>query len=217
MNVLNLPPSFGQKLGASVADALGATIEQRIAMSKQASERKSALEALNKIPEGASYEQRISSLIDSGVPLNTAMSLLDQQAKYEERAAKAAVPDAKAADKKAALSRIERMRDLRKTGRLGFGSGITAPIFRGEQAKTKGEYEQLGKSLIQYATTIPIRNKAEFEEFAKKLSDATISDAEAEGILKAMEDIIRGADQEITQETGLLARKERPPLESFMR
>lgn len=216
MNVLNLPPSFGQKLGASVAEALGSTIEDRIAMSKHAKERRSAMEALNKIPEDASYEQRISSLIDSGVPINTAMQLLEQQGKYQERVGKAAkATDIGVEDKKAALDRIQRMRQLRETGKLGFGSGVLASIFRGESARIKGEYEQLGKSLIQYATTIPIRNKAEFEEFAKKLSDATISDAEAEGILKAMEDIIRGSERELGAQPAAI--KERPPLSAFMR
>lgn len=109
------------------------------------------------------------------------------------------------------------MRKLGEGGRLG--KTLTRGIFGGEQARERGEYEQLGKSLISLASTIPIRNKAEFETLAANLYDPSIRDSEREGILNAMEFII----QQGLQEHNGMGRapseqiKERPPLSSFKR
>ena len=110
------------------------------------------------------------------------------------------------------------MRQLGKGGRLG--KTLTRGIFGGEQAKERGEYEQLGKSLISLASTIPIRNKAEFETLAENLYNPSIRDAEREGILNAMEQIINQGLQEhggIGQRSSQSQIKERPPLSSFKR
>ncbi len=88
-----------------------------------------------------------------------------------------------------AIQTVNRMREIRSGGKLGRGSAIWG-AFGGDTAKARGEYETLGNSLIQYASTIPIRNKIEFEKLAGKISDPSTTDAEAEGILDAMEDII---------------------------
>lgn len=88
-----------------------------------------------------------------------------------------------------ALQRLDRMRDIRAKGNLGFGSTAFS-YFGGKTAKDKGEYEQLGKSLIQYASTIPIRNRLEFETLAGELINANLTDAESEGVLNAMERIL---------------------------
>lgn len=87
---------------------------------------------------------------------------------------------------------LNRMKSLRKKNNLGRGSAAVG-FFGGETAKDRGEYEQLGKSLIQHATNIPIRNRIEFETLAKKLYDPSIPDKEAEGILNAMERIINNS------------------------
>jgi hypothetical protein len=120
---------------------------------------------------------------------------------------------------------LDRMRKIRQKNNLGIGSGFLG-VFSPETRKDRGEYEQLGKSLIQYATNIPIRNKLEFETLAERLYDATVSDDEAEGILKAMERIIEnamnpykeleGGRQENTSSSNQGMQK-KPPLTSFMR
>ena len=93
------------------------------------------------------------------------------------------------------LSTIQRMREINKKGGLGRGSKFTAQFDEGIN-KRRGEYEQLGKSLISLASTIPIRNKAEFETLAENLYDPSIPDAKREGILDAMERIIEQGLQE---------------------
>lgn len=124
------------------------------------------------------------------------------------------------------LSTVNRMRELGKKGNLGRGSGVLSSLFGGETAKEYGEYEQLGKSLIQLSTQIPIRNQREFETLAHNLYDPSIPDSQREGILNAMEKILRdsmsqfgsfeklgsGKEQEVSRET---PKKERRPLSFF--
>jgi hypothetical protein len=93
-----------------------------------------------------------------------------------------------------ALDVVSRMRDIRANGNLGFGvsaRGIISPNTR----RDRGEYEQLGKSLISFATNIPIRNRIEFETLAERLFDASITDSESEGLLDAMERLISKSGQ----------------------
>lgn len=117
-----------------------------------------------------------------------------------------------------ALEAIDEMRSIRKKGNLGRGSGIIG-LAGGETAKDRGKYEQLGKSIIQYATNIPIRNKVEFETLAERLYDASITDSEAEGVLDAMEQIIQsslnaaGGNENSSQSNG--NGQKRPPFTSF--
>jgi hypothetical protein len=87
------------------------------------------------------------------------------------------------------LSTIQRMKQLGETGKLGFLSKYKA-LFDPGAAQARGEYEQLGKSLISLASTIPIRNQKEFETLSGKLFDPGIRDVEREGILDAMQQII---------------------------
>ena len=89
-----------------------------------------------------------------------------------------------------ALERVGKMKDIRKKNNLGRGSAVLG-FFGGETAKDRGAYETLGNSLIQYATTIPIRNRVEFEQLAGRISDPSITDSEAEGILDELEGIIK--------------------------
>lgn len=118
----------------------------------------------------------------------------------------------------AGLQTVQRMREIGKKGHLGIGSSIQG-AFLGEARKDRGEYEQLGKSLISLASTIPIRNKVEFETLAHNLYDPSLSDEKREGILNAMEQIIsqhlgsQGGSNQMMNEP----KKERPPLSSFKR
>lgn len=86
---------------------------------------------------------------------------------------------------------LNRMREIRKKGNLGRLSGTIGKL-HAETRKDRGEYEQLGKSLIQLSTNIPIRNKLEFETLAEKLYDPDITDSEAQGVLNAMERLLKG-------------------------
>ena len=90
------------------------------------------------------------------------------------------------------LKTVERMREIGKKGRLGVGSGLMG-LGGGKTAQDRGEYEQLGKSLISLSTNIPIRNKSEFETLAKKLYNPSLTSGEREGTLKAMERILQGS------------------------
>jgi hypothetical protein len=124
---------------------------------------------------------------------------------------------------KNALETVDRMESIGKRGNLGIGTSIQG-LFSSEARKDQGEYEQLGKSLIQYATNIPIRNRLEFETLAEQLYDPSVSDAKRKGILKAMRRIIqnslnpheelRGGQQENSELTEPMMNK-RPPLSSF--
>lgn len=124
----------------------------------------------------------------------------------------------KTASFQSALSTIKRMREIGSRGRLG--KTLTRGVFGGEQAKERGEYEQLGKSLIQYATSIPIRNRIEFETLAEKLYDPSVRDKEREGILDAMERIVSNSLNEaggFQMGSQQKQTSERPPLSSFHR
>lgn len=93
-----------------------------------------------------------------------------------------------------AMDTVQRMREIRSQGNLGMFSRATQFLPGGSDVRRdRGEYSQLGKSLIQYATNIPIRNKMEFETLAERLYDPNVTDAEAEGILDSMERIISGS------------------------
>jgi hypothetical protein len=126
------------------------------------------------------------------------------------------------------LQTIQRMRQLGKGGNLGRGSSVLG-FFSEQGNKDRGEYETLGKNLISLASTIPIRNRQEFETLAEHLYDPSLPDARREGILDAMERIIQqnmsaytsGVEMPQSQQMpGFInhgQKKERPPLTSFMK
>lgn len=95
--------------------------------------------------------------------------------------------------KEGALDVVNRMKELRSGGNLGWkiGQNLGLGFASGKVRTDRKEYEQLGKSLISFATNIPIRNRLEFETLAENLYDPTMTDAEAAGILNAMERILK--------------------------
>lgn len=118
---------------------------------------------------------------------------LDAEIKSAELAGKTERETAeKTAPFQAGLDVLGQMRKLRAKGNLGFGSSVTA-VFSPEIQRDRGEYAQLGKSLISLASNIPIRNQQEFQTLAEKLYDPSVTDSEAEGILNAMERIMKNA------------------------
>lgn len=122
-----------------------------------------------------------------------------------------------------ALSTLNQMEKIGKRGNLGIGTSIRG-LGSSATRKDASEYERLGKSLISFASNIPIRNRQEFETLAHDLYDPSISDASREGILSAMKRIIENAmkstiapEEENAQINQVSASKERPPLTSFLR
>lgn len=115
-----------------------------------------------------------------------------------------------------ALDVINEMKALRGKGNLGFGSQTLGGIYP-DVRKDRAEYEQLGKSLISYASMIPIRNQKEFETLSEKLFDPNLRDSDAEGILNAMTRIVENSLKTYSEPDFEGTRKERPPLSSFER
>jgi hypothetical protein len=117
-----------------------------------------------------------------------------------------------------ALDTVNRMRGIGKKNNLGFGLGFRK-LYSPEARQQSGEYEQLGKSLIQYASNIPIRNQQEFNTLAEGLYDPSKTDAEREGILSAMERIIKSSLSQYGSAGGQKKEtdmnQQRPPLSAF--
>jgi hypothetical protein len=122
-----------------------------------------------------------------------------------------------------ALETINAMRQIKSKENIGRGSALTG-IFNEDIRKDRAKYSQLGKSLIQMASTIPIRNQREFDTLAEDLIDPSRSVAEIEGTLDAMEQIIRQNMQQYSsgmdnqqQQMPKEQNQNRPPLSSFNR
>lgn len=99
-----------------------------------------------------------------------------------------------------ALDIVDRMQKIGNKGNLGTSSNVIKYIHP-ERQRDIGEYEQLGKSLIQYASNIPIRNKAEFDVLSHDLFDTSLPDAQREGILNAMRNIIEKSKEAVGGES----------------
>lgn len=178
---------------------------------KKANEEKEKRGSAKALVEASDLEQdmkdRIYAQIEAGEVGLDAIKEITKGAKKSEKK----IEKEEAAQ--AGLDIIDRMRKIGTGGNLGRGSSWLK-MFGGQAAKDFGEYEQLGKSLIQLSTNIPIRNRQEFETLAHNLYDPTIPDSEREGVLNAIETIIKGT---LPGQESKLPAGERPPLESFMR
>lgn len=95
-----------------------------------------------------------------------------------------------------AKRRVDEQRKLLKEGNVGpkfsFAGTSRKPgsTLSKQGLKDRAQFEQNGKSLIQYATTIPIRNRLEFEVLSQKLFDTDQTVEELSGVLDSMEGII---------------------------
>jgi hypothetical protein len=101
---------------------------------------------------------------------------------------------------KAAIQTVQDMENIGNRGNLGRGSGILKE-FGGDTAKDYAQYEQLGKSLIQVSTNIPIRNRQEFETLAHNLFDPSLPDQARQGVLDAMKSILNRSLIEIEKDS----------------
>ena len=123
-----------------------------------------------------------------------------------------------------AVDAINRMREIRKGGNLGRLTNLRVP-FSSQTRQDIGEYKTLGNSLISFASTIPIRNRQEFETLTGKLNDPYITDAQAQGVLDAIERIISNSlqqyqadfSQQASQPKQAPEKKEKRPLTAFVK
>jgi len=228
-------PSFGQKLSAGVGRGLdiGSQMMQQHQQQQADQQKKQAIAQLlgqgseNLPPElqklmyesmqkGEFAESDAARKFQYESELQRQKFEHDNKTKADELAGK---NQEKIAPLQNALESINQMRNIRKKGNLGFGSSVKG-IFGGATAKDRGEYETLGNSLIQFASNIPIRNKVEFEKLAGRISDPSITDKEAEGILNSMEKIITAGLSAVqsgyqNSPPSHLSNQDRPPISSF--
>ncbi len=202
-------PSFGERVNRGLGTALQAGsqfMQQQQAESQKQQEQEAIARALGDEA--------------SGLPRDFQKMAYESQLKGQEqgnklRGAKEEKNEEAIGLLSGAIDTVNRMKQLRKKGNLGIGA--TYSPFP-ETRKEAGEYEQLGKSLIQYATNIPIRNRIEFETLAEQLYDPNITDATAEGILNAMERIIGNSMESLGRSIGTSQNQQkRPPLSAFQR
>lgn len=133
----------------------------------------------------------------------------------------------KLAPLKQGLETLKRQRERLATGQLGpkvsFNPSQESKLFKSmtrEGQQIRSEYEQAGKELIQLASTLPIRNQAEFKTLANRLYDPNLKEAEIKGILNEMEDHIRDAIASHGGERGESfekspSKQKRRPISSF--
>lgn len=192
VQILERQPGFAEKLGMglskAVPDLVGGIQDIRDKKQEDESIKNKFGIDLSGIKDAKTREQLI----------NNHYKALSQQQKQAEKFQEKVSPLA------SAYNRIQRQRELLATGHLGpkisqglFGLGMVDPDVR----KSRAEYEQLGKSLISLASTIPIRNQIEFETLANNLYDPTMTEAQIEGTLDAMERIIGDSLKEYGVET----------------
>ncbi len=189
--VLDEAPSFGSQLGRSLGQGLGSAVAGGAEGFANKINRKKEDEFLEK-----EYGIKLSGITDPQTRREFIQSAMASQAQGEKlRAAR----QEKEAPARQGLDTIARQRERLASGHLGpklGGIGQTPKIMSSlsnEGRKVRSGYEQAGKELIQLASTLPIRNKAEFEVLAERLYDPTLPEAAIEGILDEMEFHLKGA------------------------
>lgn len=173
---------------------------ERMLQGQQLSDKFNAEQAL---AEQKFNQQRLLEAQAQSDKYNAQQALLEQEYNLKgglESRKQTAEAEEKNAPFVSALNTLKEMRSIIKTGNLGVLSGAKG-IISPKTRKDRAKYTQLGKSLIAMASTIPIRNQKEFETLAHDLYDPSNTDATNEGILDAMEQIIKqnmSAPQRIT-------------------
>jgi len=233
VQIIPAAKTFGSQLGLNLGGGISQGFAKAVQSKQMSEQMKMENEAAKEMGVDLSKisDPKIRELILSQkLKQSGEEELLNKKQSFEERlfdkqqSAKAEDLKQKNKEKTAplesALGIVEEMRNIRKKGNLGIGTSWSPFASTQKDAST---YEQLGKSLISYASTIPIRNQMEFQTLAEKLYDPNITDAHAEGILDAMERIISGSLQEDIEEEvepkrkSKKSSKEKPPLTSFFK
>ena len=184
-------PSFGSQIGRSLGQGIGSGIAGGAAAFSNSVNRKKEDELLEK-----EYGIKLSGIKDPQTRRAFIQSAMESQAQGEKlRAAR----QEKERPARQGLETIERQRERLASGHLGPKLGAIGQTpklmsaLSNEGRKVRSGYEQAGKELIQLASTLPIRNKAEFEVLAERLYDPTLPESAIEGILDEMEAHLKGA------------------------
>lgn len=91
-----------------------------------------------------------------------------------------------------ALGTLQEMRNKLKSGNVGTKFGIQLNPFAniGESGRDREEFAQYGRSLIPLvAAGVPVKNKIEFEEYSKVITNPNASMGQLEGALNGLENI----------------------------
>ncbi len=196
VQVLEGLPTFGQSLVQQLANA-GSQIGQGLAQRRANRLDQELISSFNPEDDPLVQIQKFAKLSEGAQkqlsPLfNHLLTSQEKQAEASAKTAKEEVP------LRGVLETIKRQRELLASGHLGpkLGAGGQAPklahTLTKEGQKSRKEYSTLGKSYIGYASSVPIKNKAEFETLAEDLYDPALNESEIEGILDSMERIVRG-------------------------
>ena len=208
VQIIEEQPTFSQRLGRGLGGALheaGTAIPEYFQKSQEEKERQEDIRkrksAMKKYGEMLGIEE--FEEFDPSIQKEIVGKQLQGKGKETED---------KLAPFEGALETIQDMRNLTKKGTVGLMSGFQT--WNPEVRKDREKYRTLGNSLISYASSIPIRNRQEFEELTGNLNNPDISIAGLQGTLDAMEAIIKRNMKQFGETSN---KKERPPLESFVR
>ena len=217
-------PSKAQwgQLGQSLGQGLGIYQQRQQQQQQMAQQQQQQSQLANALfgPQGAQQYGNLPAEQQLAVAKMMSAQQQQMQQQQEQQRKEQTKYQEKIAPFEGALETLDEMEKIGKRGKLGVGSylkGIISPETRRDRAM----YERLGKSLISYASNIPIRNRQEFETLAHDLYDPGISDDSRAGILEAMKRIIQNSMKSISSPEGAErakpAGKSKPPLQSFMR
>lgn len=214
-------PAFGPAKPHPLAAALSSGINQYISQEEQRNKQNLQQSQLAQGLFGDQGNQFSNQSVDTQLKIaqlqqNEMLKGQQIEAKEQERQVKL---QEKIAPLQAALERVQRMRNIGSKGNLGRGSAAKG-LWGGQTSRDREEYSQLGKSLISLATTIPIRNRLEFETLAEKLYDASMPDQARAGVLDAMERIIQNSMSQFQgpqQNQAQQPQGDRPPITTFDR
>jgi hypothetical protein len=184
-------PSFINRLGTGLSQGIEQIAAQYQGMQQENQLNDKIKELTGKDVRGLAPEMKSKFMEQFGQGQLKELNYLNklQEKNAGQRSKEVSEAQAEISDFQGALDAISKMEGLRKKGNLGMFNRVQG-IYDPQAREDKGAYQTLGNSLISYASSIPIRNKQEFEKLAGHISDPNITDAEASGILQQMRTII---------------------------
>lgn len=209
IQILEPRESFGEIVGRGLGGGFSSGVDMRMkSNAEQEAEKRKFSQQLGLQRDKAAYEQQaqegkfeqqmfLEQLKNQGQLANQKeLAILKHQQEQESQGLKNQEESrGKSQSLMNALNTVHRMREIGARGHLGRGSSALG-FFGGETSKDIGEYEQLGKSLIALASKVQIRNQIEFNTLAESLFDSSLPDAQREGVLDAMEKLIKDSISE---------------------
>jgi len=168
--------------------------------------QKEAMQLLQSRHQAVQKQKQQGAIQEAGYNPNMPMDLIKEQMKQKGVQQKELqAQNQKMQPLQTGLEVLSRQRELLKQGNLGpamsvFGTPRKSYIPTKAALKDRSEYERLGKSLISLATTIPIRNRLEFETLAENLYDPKKTQEEIKGSLDGMERILKNNISQFQQQ-----------------